>query len=96
MLLRILKLLNLQAWKIKFDSSEYLCDNNTSGGVIMAKDIISFSDFDKIEFKLGVILECEKHPKADRLLVFQVDVGEEQPRQIISSIADFYNPEDQI
>lgn len=62
----------------------------------MAKEIISFSDFDKIEFKLGVILECEKHPKADRLLVFQVDVGEEQPRQIISSIADFYNPEDVI
>ena len=62
----------------------------------MAKDIISFSDFDKIEFKLGVIVACEKHPNADRLLVFQVDVGEEQPRQIISSIADFYNPEDVI
>lgn len=62
----------------------------------MAKDIISFSDFDKIEFKLGVILECTKHPNADRLLVFQVDVGEEQPRQIVSSIADFYNPEEVI
>lgn len=62
----------------------------------MAKDIISFSDFDKIEFKLGVILSCEKHPNADRLLVFQVDVGEEQPRQIVSSIADFYNPSEVI
>lgn len=60
----------------------------------MAKDTITFTDFDKIEFKLGVILQCEKHPNADRLLVFQVDVGEEQPRQIISSIADFYKPEE--
>lgn len=59
----------------------------------MAKEIIRFDDFDKIEFKLGVIVQCEKHPNADRLLVFQVDVGEESPRQIVSSIADFYTPE---
>ena len=62
----------------------------------MAKDVISYSDFDKIEFKLGVILECSMHPNADRLLVFKVDVGEEVPRQIISSIADFYKPEEVI
>lgn len=62
----------------------------------MAKDIIKFDDFDKIEFKLGVILECERHPDADRLLIFQIDVGEEEPRQIVSSIAEFYNPEEVI
>ena len=62
----------------------------------MAKDIITYADFDKIEFKLGVIVACEKHPNADRLLVLQVDVGEETPRQIVSSIAEFYNPEEVI
>ncbi len=57
---------------------------------------IDYDDFSKIEFKIGVIKECIKHPNADRLLVFQIDVGEEKPRQIISSIAEFYKPEDVI
>ena len=60
------------------------------------KEKISYDDFSKVEFKIGVILECEKHPNADRLLVFQIDVGEDKPRQIISSIAEFYQPEDVI
>mgnify|MGYP001853466195 CR=1 FL=1 len=62
----------------------------------MKKEKINFEDFDKIEFKLGIIKECFKHPNADRVLVFKVDVGEEQPRQIISSIAEFYNPDEVI
>lgn len=62
----------------------------------MAKEQIEFSDFEKVEFKVGVIKECEKHPNADRLLVFQVDLGEEKPRQIVSSIAEFYNPDEVI
>lgn len=57
------------------------------------KEKIDYEDFSKVEFKIGVIKECVKHPNADRLLVFQIDVGEEVPRQIISSIAEFYNPE---
>lgn len=60
------------------------------------KEQISYDDFSKVEFKIGVVLECEKHPNADRLLVFQIDVGEDKPRQIISSIAEFYQPEDVI
>ena len=60
------------------------------------KPKIDYEDFAKIEFKIGVIKECVKHPNADRLLVFQIDVGENEPRQIISSIAEFYNPEDVI
>ena len=62
----------------------------------MEKEKINFEDFDKIEFRLGVIKECFKHPNADRLLVFKVDIGEEKPRQIISSISEFYKPEDVI
>ena len=60
------------------------------------KPKIDYEDFAKIEFKIGVIKDCVKHPNADRLLVFQIDVGENEPRQIISSIAEFYNPEDVI
>lgn len=61
-----------------------------------AKEQINFADFEKIELKVGVIKACEKHPNADRLLVFQVDLGEEKPRQIVSSIAKFYEPSEVI
>ena len=62
----------------------------------MAKEIIKYDDFDKLEFKIGIIKECFKHPNADKLLVFQIDVGEDKLRQIVSSIADFYQPEEVI
>ncbi len=52
---------------------------------------IAFEDFTKIEMKVGTILSCEKHPEADRLFVEQVDLGNEV-RQIVSGIADHYQP----
>lgn len=57
------------------------------------KDTIKFEDFDKIDLRVGTILSAEKHPKADKLLVFQVKMGTET-RQIISGIAAHYKPED--
>ena len=39
------------------------------------------------------MLSCEKHPKADKLLVFQVDLGTET-RQIVSGLAAYYKPEE--
>ena len=59
------------------------------------KPEIEFPDFDKVEMRVGEIIKCEKHPEADRLLVFQVDFGDEQ-RQILSSIAMHYKPEELI
>ena len=34
-------------------------------------------------FRVGVVLEAEKHPNADRLQLCKVDVGESEPRQIV-------------
>ena len=56
------------------------------------KPEIEFSDFDKIELRVGEVIKCEKHPEADKLLVFQIDFGDEQ-RQILSGIAMHYKPE---
>lgn len=53
---------------------------------------ITFDDFMKIEMKIGQIKECKQHPKADRLLVSQIDLGTET-RQIVSGIAEHYMPE---
>lgn len=54
---------------------------------------ITYDDFAKLEMRVGTVLSCEKHPKADKLLVFQLDFGGEQ-RQIVSGIAKFYKPEE--
>jgi len=59
------------------------------------KPEIDFEDFEKVDFRVGVILECEKHPKADKLLVFKVKMGTEI-RQVISGAADDYTPEETI
>ena len=54
---------------------------------------IGIEDFTKVELKVGTIISAEKHPKADRLLVEQIDLGEET-RQIVSGIAASFSPED--
>ncbi len=58
-----------------------------------AKPEIEYPDFEKCEFKVAEVLSCEPHPKADKLLVFQLALGDER-RQIISGIREWYRPED--
>lgn len=59
------------------------------------KDIIQFEDFDKIDLRVGEVVACEKHPNADKLLVFQIKMGDDT-RQIVSGVADSYKPEETI
>ncbi len=58
-------------------------------------EIIDIETFGQVAFKVGHVLECKKHPKADRLLVSQVKLGDEV-RQIVSGIAAYYSPEDMV
>ena len=57
---------------------------------------ITIEDFAKVELKVGEILEAEKVQKSEKLLKFSVDVGEKDPRCIVSGIAKHYNPQDLI
>lgn len=59
------------------------------------KPAIEYDDFDKIDFRVGTVLSAEKHPKADRLLVFQIKMGTER-RQVISGVADDFTPEEMV
>lgn len=61
-----------------------------------AKEEITIDDFAKVEMKVGTILSCKKHPKADKLLIEQVDLGNGDVRQIVSGIAQSYAPEELI
>mgnify|MGYP001235042016 CR=1 FL=1 len=52
---------------------------------------ITIDDFAKVDVRIGEIIKCEKHPNADRLLVSQINIGDET-RQIVSGIAAHYSP----
>jgi len=55
--------------------------------------MISIEDFRKVELRVATIKSAEPHPNADKLLVLQVDLGDEQ-RQICAGIRGQYAPED--
>ncbi len=57
------------------------------------RENIEFDDFLKLDIRVGTILECQKVPKADKLLQFKIDDGLET-RTIVSGIAKHYSPEE--
>lgn len=56
---------------------------------------ITIDDFAKVQLRVGKILTAEKVEKADKLLKFCVEIGEEK-RTIVSGIAKYYTPEEMI
>jgi methionyl-tRNA synthetase len=54
---------------------------------------ITIDDFLKVELRVGEIKVAERVPKADKLLRFEVDLGEAEPRQILAGLAEYYEPE---
>ena len=54
---------------------------------------IDITDFAKIELRVAEVKTAERIPKADKLLLLSVDVGEEKPRTILAGIAQYYEPE---
>ena len=66
---------------------------NTEVIVAPQKELISYDDFAKMDIRIGTILEAEKMPKADKLLILKVDTGIDQ-RTIVSGIAQSFAPEE--
>ena len=55
---------------------------------------ITFDQFEKVEMTVVKVLTCEKVKKSDKLLKFTLDDGTKEPRQILSGIAKYYQPEE--
>lgn len=69
--------------KIKWDPEET--------ELVSVKDKqIKFDVFDKVELKVAEVMECKPVEGADKLLQFRLDAGDDQDRQILSGIAQFY------
>lgn len=57
------------------------------------KETIQFEDFSKLDLRVGTIIEAEKMPKANKLLILKVDTGMDV-RTIVSGIAESFKPEE--
>ena len=54
--------------------------------------MLSIEEFAKLDLRVGTVRAAEPHPNADRLLVLHVDLGEDQPRQLVAGIRAAYDP----
>lgn len=54
---------------------------------------IPFTDFEKVDLRVGTILDVENHPKADKLYVLKVDLGEPIARTIVAGLRNSYTHE---
>ncbi len=60
----------------------------------MTPDKASYSDFEKLELKVGKIMKVQNHPNADKLYVLIVDLGEEEDRIIVAGLRKNYEKEE--
>jgi len=65
----------------------------TEADAVGVTSFIEIDDFAKVDLRVGQVLSAERVPKADKLLLLKIDLGEEQPRQILAGIAQYYEPE---
>ncbi len=63
----------------------------------MKKDIIAFSDFEKLDLRVGEIMEATLLEGSKNLIIMKVDLGDDYGMvEILSGLAKFYQPEDLI
>ena len=53
---------------------------------------IDIADFAKVDLRVGQVVTAERLPKSDKLLLLNIDIGEEKPRQVLAGIAEYYEP----
>lgn len=52
-----------------------------------------FATFRKLDLRIGTVVSVEDHPDAEKLYILKVDLGEEEPRVVVTNIKSFYTPE---
>jgi methionyl-tRNA synthetase len=66
---------------------------NDSSGESKEETFITIDDFLKVDLRVGEIKVADRVPNADKLLRFEIDLGEEKYRQILAGLAEYYDPE---
>ena len=64
--------------------------------MIKLPEELAYKDFKKLDIRIGTVESCEKVEGTDKLYRLIVDCGEDEPRQILSSLVDWYTAEELI
>lgn len=75
------------------NTTDSMIGNTLKAKEEIADNLVTIDEFDKLDLRVAEVIKAEKHPNADKLLVFQLKVGDEI-RQVVSGIAKYYKPED--
>ncbi len=84
---------NIQPEIEKIPANDAKPSTNKKRSAETEDQFIAIEDFLKVELRVGEIKVAERIPKADKLLRFEIDLGEEKPRQILAGLAEYYEPE---
>jgi len=57
---------------------------------------VDYDEFKKLDIRISLVKECEKVPKSRNLYNLKVDCGENELRQIITGISNYYEPHELI
>jgi methionyl-tRNA synthetase len=74
-------------------AAEATSHHATQADAVGVTSLIEIDDFAKVDLRVGQVVSAERIPKADKLLLMKIDIGEEQPRQVLAGIAQYYEPE---
>jgi methionyl-tRNA synthetase len=58
--------------------------------------LIGIDDFFNTSLKVGTVIEANEVPKSKKLLLLKVDLGEDEPRQIVAGIKEWYSADDML
>jgi len=83
----------IQAQLDKLETTKKANETSESMNIEPQKETITFDDFTKIDLRTGTVLEAQKVPKANKLLMIKVDTGLDT-RTIVSGIAEHFTPEE--
>jgi len=61
--------------------------------IVGVASFIEIGDFAKVDLRVGQVISAERIPKADKLLLLSIDIGEDKPRQVLAGIAQYYEAE---
>lgn len=91
---------NAAAPKIQEKHKEKKADKSAAAAEVLApsteagwSEVDFFNHFKALDLRVGTVRVAERHPNADRILRLEIDFGEGQPRQILSGLAEYYEPE---
>lgn len=77
------------------DDMSATCNKSFSSGVA-SMDEDPFTEFKKMDIRVGQVISVENHCNAEKLYVLKVDLGEDQPRQIVTNLKSYYSPDQMV